>query len=484
LINRWANTYAYQDFDATAGEDYDFSVNALSSFASNHWQAVMKVAWLDSADAVIGSDTTLDELAVDAPENTWLPMAGTATAPAGAVKGRIVLTVAATGSKNYKFVFFDNASVTGPLNGITYENWANENGIVENPVDDGDSATLLVEYAFNLDPTRDDALPMTPGTGTNGLPCWALSMPAGLTVEYLRRTQPVDLTYTVQFSNDLLAGWVDAVSAESVTPIDANWERVVVDDHILIEQAGSRFGRVTVSTNPVEVVTHLADGAVLNVVQTWSQETNYTRTATVAVPPGTGPHPVLIALHGAGGTSSFANNYSYLDQMIRIGPQGYSNRWNVENEPSLAPDVDFMHGIKLAGQLNASQHHDNAFWHDPAGGNAYDTAIEPATGRRILSVVGTADTTVPYAGGSGVAGYVFLHAQDSLYTWAEQMGYTGSQIPDASGVLEDTDVYSYSYLGGDVELVKLVGGNHGLQPFAGAADGRLETIIKDFLSHP
>lgn len=272
---------------------------------------------------------------------------------------------------------------------------------------------------------------------------------------------------------------------------------------------------------------NLSTGDVLTVTQSWSQETNYPRTATVTVPDGPGPHPVLIALHGNGGNSSYANAYAYLNQMIRIGPQGYLNSWNIKNEQSLAPDIDFIRdlilqlrsydnvdagriillgssngaalvnrllielngalfqeAIKLVGQMNASQFHDGAFWYDPNGGNAYDTVAEPAPGRRILSVVGTADTVVPYAGGNGVAGYIFLHAGESIYQWARQMGYGGLQTSEANGVLTDTDIYQYSYLNGDVVMYKLVGGNHGLQPFSTFADGRLRTLIKDFLGHP
>jgi hypothetical protein len=47
---------------------------------------------------------------------------------------------------------------------------------------------------------------------------------------------------------------------------------------------------------------------------------------------------------------------------------------------------------------------------------------------------------------------------------------------------EDTDVYSYNYLDRDAVMIKLVGANHSLAPFSG--DGRLEAVIKDFLSHP
>jgi len=248
LINRWANTYAYQDFDVTAGEDYDFSVDTLSNIMSNQWQAVMKVAWFDSANAVIGSQTTLDELAIDAPADTWLPMVGTATAPADAVKGRIILTVAATGSSNYKFVFFDNASVVGTLDGITYENWTLANCLTETSVDDGDSATLLEEYAFNLDPSLGDAQRMVPTIGTNGLPKASFTAER-LQVEYLRRRDAPDLDYRVEVSTNLV-DWTAVPPVPSIDSINNEWERVVENDTILAADASTaRFIRIQIQKN-------------------------------------------------------------------------------------------------------------------------------------------------------------------------------------------------------------------------------------------
>jgi hypothetical protein len=107
------------------------------------------------------------------------------------------------------------------------------------------------------------------------------------------------------------------------------------------------------------------------------------------------------------------------------------------------------------------------------------------TRRRILSIVGTVDTVVPYAGGNGVLGYQFLDAQESLYLFAKQMGYIGSQLTENQGIQIDNEVYQFSYLDGDVIMAKLVGANHGLQPFINHfQDGRIKNILKTFLNHP
>ena len=55
---------------------------------------------------------------------------------------------------------------------------------------------------------------------------------------------------------------------------------------------------------------------------------------------------VVIGLHGGGGNASNTiNQYDFFNDKIVIAPQGYNNRWNVSNEPSSAPDVEFIREI-------------------------------------------------------------------------------------------------------------------------------------------
>ncbi len=325
----------------------------------------------------------------------------------------------------------------------------------------------------------------------------------------------IDENYEMQTSSNLI-DWlpVETLSTETSS---GTW-------NVLINQTNAFFllDKIDSTTN----VLQSAD--VLEVIQSWSQEQNYTRTTKVIVPAGSGPHPVLIAIHGNGGNTNYVNQYNFLDQYIRIAPQGYKKSWNIDRETSKAPDVDFIRNlilqlrtysnvdasriviigssngaalinrllielngalfqtaIKLTGQLNTDQYNQNQFWHDPTGGNAYDTSTDPAQRRRILSIVGTVDTVVPYAGGNGVLGYQFLDAQESLYLFAKQMGYIGSQLTENQGIQIDNEVYQFSYLDGDVIMAKLVGANHGLQPFINHfQDGRIKNILKTFLNHP
>ena len=68
-----------------------------------------------------------------------------------------------------------------------------------------------------------------------------------LTIEFVRRKN-ASLTYTVQFANSPAgASFLSAVNAPTVTPIDANWDRVVVEDNVTTGDQAIRFGRVRVT---------------------------------------------------------------------------------------------------------------------------------------------------------------------------------------------------------------------------------------------
>ena len=98
---------------------------------------------------------------------------------------------------------------------------------------DGDGATNGWEFASNLDPTVQDAVRLTAGVSTAGLPLLEvqkIGMPGAdyLVIEYLRRIGDPDLSYSPQFKEDLSdpGPWLVA-PIETVTPINATWERVV-----------------------------------------------------------------------------------------------------------------------------------------------------------------------------------------------------------------------------------------------------------------
>jgi subtilisin-like proprotein convertase family protein len=146
----------------------------------------------------------------------------------------------------------------GPMTDApTLAEWKTQQGIGDvdsKSDDDGDSATLLEEYAFNLLPAINDYHILTPGTGTSGLPHITIDQDLGgatapfrLRVEFIRRRRAPHLQYTVQFASGLAdLDWTDAMGEEVVSLIDSSWERVVVEDTFSSATEDGRFGRVKV----------------------------------------------------------------------------------------------------------------------------------------------------------------------------------------------------------------------------------------------
>jgi len=117
---------------------------------------------------------------------------------------------------------------------------------------DHDGVASLIEYAFNLDPmVAGPPVYLVAGAGsTAGLPAVYLIVDdtgrQRLRIEYLRRVG-AGLTYIPEFASGLGPDdWVPATNPPTVTPIDAQWERCVVDDSLPAAQARCRFARVVV----------------------------------------------------------------------------------------------------------------------------------------------------------------------------------------------------------------------------------------------
>lgn len=141
----------------------------------------------------------------------------------------------------------------GPAGG--YPSWATlQNfgpGGLDEPLDDPnqDGTENLLCYAFNLPPFSAFASPMAAG-GASGLPRITVVGDGGsrrLRIEYLQRRGPSGLTYLPQFCTDPASAGPDGWQTGSPPPaavIDADWERVIIEDSVT--GSARRFGRVVV----------------------------------------------------------------------------------------------------------------------------------------------------------------------------------------------------------------------------------------------
>ena len=311
-------------------------------------------------------------------------------------------------------------------------------------------------------------------------------------------------SYEIQCSTDLLS-WTPLATLSGT-----GGSITYTDEFIHAPSVPRKFHRaITVQTPNGNL-----SNTTLSITQTWPQEpSGFARTAVVQVPAGAGPHPVVILLHGNGGTGAqmIGALDPHVSTAIRVAPSGYLTSWNVDGEASQAPDVAFIRDliallktydnvdagkisifgisngsgmtnrllIELDGaafqnagcqvsQMLAKMYHDSAFWLNATGSNAYDQTIAPAKRRRIISINGTADPLIPYNGGTSVIG-TFISAQESIYRFAQAMGETGPQLDDAEGVDgtgtngHSSPFVKYTYRSGQFVHYKLIGGNHGLQ---------------------
>lgn len=110
----------------------------------------------------------------------------------------------------------------------------------------GENARALLRSAFNLDPHGVVQSVMTPGSGISGFPCYSMS--GGVfRVEFLRRRN-AGMTYTPKCSATLdPASFVPMSGTESVTLIDGEWERVLVEQAVDVEKTPRLFGVVEVT---------------------------------------------------------------------------------------------------------------------------------------------------------------------------------------------------------------------------------------------
>lgn len=136
----------------------------------------------------------------------------------------------------------------------SFASWSSEQSLSGENTDalaspEGDGIVNLLKYAFNMSVPSSGPRVLIPRTGTSGLPYFKFPTQDGerLTVEYLRNNSASDLSYQVVFSDDLSESADISSGVEtSVTAIDSDWDWVIVEDDIGVNEADRRFGRVLV----------------------------------------------------------------------------------------------------------------------------------------------------------------------------------------------------------------------------------------------
>ncbi|MHA3774435.1 discoidin domain-containing protein [Verrucomicrobiota bacterium sgz303538] len=133
-----------------------------------------------------------------------------------------------------------------------YQQWAVEHGVDESAEtqfadEDHDGVTKWLEYAFNLDPSRPDAIVYDPVTSPNkGLPRVMVDYQLGeprLSLQYLRRKDGQGANYIPQFGSTL-TDFINATGTPIIESLSSTWERVTIPDNVRGQP--NRFGRLQV----------------------------------------------------------------------------------------------------------------------------------------------------------------------------------------------------------------------------------------------
>jgi hypothetical protein len=116
-----------------------------------------------------------------------------------------------------------------------------------------DGVRNLVKYAFNMNGSGSDTRVLAAGTGTAGLPRFMLiknGAQSVFKVEFLRRKGD-ELIYTPKTTTNLVT-YKPMTGTTTVTGIDGDWERVIVQTTIDLSSTPMLFGRVEVTQNQTQ----------------------------------------------------------------------------------------------------------------------------------------------------------------------------------------------------------------------------------------
>lgn len=218
-------------------------------------------------------------------------------------------------------------------------------------------------------------------------------------------------------------------------------------------------------------------------------------------------YPLLFALHGNGGQpSQFVGQYREVidaGDFIGIYPEGIERSWNLGKEASTANDTEFIERIVESLQSVANIDHEKRYvvGFSNGAGMAHKLGIEtnhfsafvavvtslttdnlPSNNSgnpAVMQILGADDESVPYEGGEGVMGHVFLSGNESARVWAE---HNNCNLTAMNSTLSDgsiRSVYSGCVNDGEVINYRVANAGHSIdQNF----EGGLDSLIWRFLS--
>lgn len=190
-------------------------------------------------------------------------------------------------------------------------------------------------------------------------------------------------------------------------------------------------------------------------------------------------------------------------EFVGVYPEGLERSWNLGREASNANDTEFLemvadsllqldnldhkrryiigysNGAGMAHTLGKESNYFSAFVAVITSLTTENIPNNDSGNPSVMQILGAEDEEVPYEGGEGVMGHVFLSGDESARVWAEhnQCGLNGENTTLSDGSIRT--VYSGCINEGRVVNYKVANSGHGIDR---NFEGGLNSLMWDFLS--
>lgn len=239
----------------------------------------------------------------------------------------------------------------------------------------------------------------------------------------------------------------------------------------------------------------------------------------VATPNRKGPLPLVVALHGYGGSARGLEGNTRLDEeatkggFVVVYPDGIGQSWNAGSccaaaESQKVDDVAFIKQlidqlerdypidskrVFVAGLSNGAmmayrigcEIPDRVLAIASVSGTMAVTDCHPSRPISVLEIHGTGDTSIPYSGGVDTLGVNGPAVEAVIKEWATRDGCVGTPNQTQSGITT-TSVWNACNAGTKVRLDAVAGGHHTwfgspIDPVPGEPDA--SAVAWEFFSH-